>query len=446
MSSAVVAAVAKPIAPPSHFAELLRRSRFATYDPAIRQTYSSPAAHVHRGDWGIKRPLSLRKRNTFVSFSSFEHRAQFTDWNYAENEARFIRRVEEMGTRIVVSEQSSWYQAMGDAKTQWPLDSEFCPGEESVDAEVNEKRLEMPVSLDPVNLGTRGPGQYGSNRPLHRKPQQPIPNYSAMTEKQFKRYLRKLRALQPEFKEYLKAQTDKSVYELTKEGVHPHHFRFLSHHTAQEYRDPNTRKIKDQPHPNAALMYARTTPLSSSLTTEPQPGIMLQPYDKKTNLHRFTGPREGFLASFGGLIAFVDKSQAGGREALFYPSSEHAIDGFALNNSVGAMRMERIKIHQHPRVVGRRAQSFPHVQLECHAVVPPSYAAFGTLNGEEPGTPEYIAKEASRKNPLQPANFQQDTGRGSYIYDKNKAREQSKATIDVLKTMVTTRPGTNGDP
>ncbi|KAF8350417.1 mitochondrial ribosomal protein MRP51, partial [Amanita rubescens] len=266
MSSAVVAAVAKPIAPPSPFAELLRRSRFATYDPAIRQIYSSPAAHAHRGDWGIKRPLSLRKRNTFISFTSFEHRAHFTDWNHAQNEVRFIRRVEEMGVKISLSEQSSWHEGLGDVKTHWPLDSEFCPGEGSINVVHNEKWSKIPVSLDPVKLGNRGPGQYGSNRPHENlKPQQPILNHSAMTEKQFKRYLRKLRALQPEFREYLKSQTDKSVYELTQDGVHPHHLRFLSHRTAQEYRDPNTRKIKDQPHPNAALMYARTTQFSSSL-------------------------------------------------------------------------------------------------------------------------------------------------------------------------------------
>jgi len=440
MSSTAVSAVAKSISPPSPFAELLRRSRFATYDPAIRQTYSSPAAHAHRGDWGIKRPLSLRRRNTFISFASFEHRAHFTDWNHAEDEVRFMRRVEEMGVKISVSEQSSWSEALGNVKAHLPLDSEFFPGDGSVDVVNNKKWSEIPVSLDPVKLGNRGPGQYGSNRPHENlKPEQPISNYSAMTEKQFKRYLRKLRALQPEFREYLKSRTDKSVYELTQDGVHSHHLRFLSHRTAQEYRDPNTRKIKEQPHPNAALMYARTTQLSSLLITQAQPGLILQSYDKKTNLHRFTGPREGFLASFGGLIAFVDKNNSGAKEALFNPSSDHGIDESAQENSAAAMRMSRIKLHQQPRVVGRRAQSLKSVQLECHAIV--QAGSFGTINDSEPGAPDYIAKR--QKNDLKP--FEDNRWRNVNFYDKRKARQDSKDTINVLKHMLSPTNRRAGD-
>ncbi|KIL56795.1 hypothetical protein M378DRAFT_64270, partial [Amanita muscaria Koide BX008] len=255
--------------PSSPFAELLRRSKFASYDPAIRQTYSSPSAHAYRGDWGLKRPIALRRRNAFVSLASFESPAQFTEWNHAENQVRFIRRVEEMGVTPKTNVNSSWHQGLGKAKTEWLMDSDFCPGETHVLK--SPKPSQTPVDL--AGLGNKGPGQYGASRPLQwgddsQIDTHVIPNVDAMSRKQFQRYLRNLRELRPQFKDYLQNQKTtgkKSLYELAQDSATDHHTQFILSHTSQAFQDRSSRQIEQQPHPNAGLMYACPSRLDAHL-------------------------------------------------------------------------------------------------------------------------------------------------------------------------------------
>ena len=53
------------VASPGTFPELLRRSRFASFDPTIRQSYGTPPSRLHRGNWGLKRPIAQSKRSAF---------------------------------------------------------------------------------------------------------------------------------------------------------------------------------------------------------------------------------------------------------------------------------------------------------------------------------------------------------------------------------------------
>ena len=446
MSSTVAAAVAKPLAPPSAFAELLRRSRFASYDPAIRQVYSSPAGHAHRGDWGLKRPISVRRRNAFISLASFEHHANFTEWNNAESEVRFIRRIEEMSVATRPSARSTWYKSLGKAKERWLIDSEFCPGE----VDVSDKGKPTPVSANLVNFGNRGPGRYGPNRPHERQLEKNvIPNFSGMSQKQFKRYLRKLRALRPEFKEYLTSRENKSLYELSQNILSSPHTLFLSDRTAQDYRDHSSRKIEDQPHLNAALMYAHPTPLDSTLTTQAQPGIILQNHDSRaSNYSMYNALGGGFIASFGGLSTFVTKQKSGGKVAIFNFESEDGIvkSENGLKGSVGNMRMARLRLLQPPRVVGRHAQGLANVKLESRAVVQSSHASFKTENMHEPGTPEYIAMKPKSVS-YAPANLQKQDSQFDRIqlHDNTvKQRQEGREVLTRLDDM-TSKSGQKRD-
>ncbi|KAJ7286440.1 hypothetical protein C8J57DRAFT_663941 [Mycena rebaudengoi] len=58
------------IPPASLFAQLLRNSRFAAYDPQIRRTYYSPKQFAQRGYWGLKRPIAQRKKNSFITYKA----------------------------------------------------------------------------------------------------------------------------------------------------------------------------------------------------------------------------------------------------------------------------------------------------------------------------------------------------------------------------------------
>ncbi|KAF9048156.1 hypothetical protein BDP27DRAFT_1373830 [Rhodocollybia butyracea] len=229
--------------PASPFASLLRRSRFATFDPQIRQTYYTPPTHAARGSWGLKRPIVLRRKNAFISLAApFEDRAQFIEWSKAENEVRFIRRFEEMQVRATVKERVPWSRMLG-SKENWLIDSEFCEAYEGPEIEevgenaaiLQEQKLRLEEATaeqmqiraakreNPPNVHTAGPGNYGTRKPLSQKPipkgllddgnyenrrlqfasVKLSPNIDAMLPKEFDRYVDRIRQLRPKFKEFL---------------------------------------------------------------------------------------------------------------------------------------------------------------------------------------------------------------------------------------------------
>lgn len=451
MSSAIAAVTkANGVPPASPFAELLRRSRFASYDPAIRQTYSSPAAYAHRGDWGLKRPIALRRRNAFISLSSFESPAHFTEWNHAENQVRFIRRVEEMGVTPRTSTSSNWFHGLGKAKDVWAADSEFCPGESHVLKLGQEKQTHIEADL--LGLGNRGPGYYGANRP-HQRKDKPLgahvmPNFGAMSHKKFQRYLTKLRALRPKFQQYLQMRDEpitKSLYELAQDSLSDHHIQFLLHHTAQEFQDHSSLQIEQQPHRNAGLMYAHPSPLNSHFTTEAQPGIVLQVNEKK-NFSNFSKPTDSYLVSFGGLSCIVQRKNAGGKVPLLDRESEQGVDKSKLDASVGYMRVRSLELDTPPRVVGRRAQGIKAVKHNTEVIINSPHYEFGIDNPHEPGTPEYIAAEA-RGMQSRPSHFPKRDRRLKSSFElkysgrtRPKSREDSKKVLATLREMVNNEP------
>ena len=92
------------VAGPSPFGALLRRSKFATYDPKIGQVYASYGGHAHRGDWGIKRPLAKQRRGFYAKISAIDTNYEHTDWKGAHKEVRMMKTMEELNSVPRISE------------------------------------------------------------------------------------------------------------------------------------------------------------------------------------------------------------------------------------------------------------------------------------------------------------------------------------------------------
>ncbi|KAF8912157.1 hypothetical protein CPB84DRAFT_1761421 [Gymnopilus junonius] len=268
MSAVAVAnMVPKVLPPPSPFGELLRRSHFASFDPEIRQAYTAPPSYIHRGNWGLKRPIANRHRNGHIVLRKFEEHAQYIEWDRADSQVKFIKRIEELNTAPRLVPNSPWFTGLGQTATSKDsgLDSDFCPGESSAfelssdEAKTNadvpevilataertsledegeillESTLTPPLEQTPTptpiptpssarsrrpaiyvdditELGNRGKGGYGAKAP-HAKPlsqntdeTRVQPNIYSMTPGEFKKYLEKLRELRPEFRKYVREQ------------------------------------------------------------------------------------------------------------------------------------------------------------------------------------------------------------------------------------------------
>ena len=369
---ATVAAAAKGVTSPSPFATLLRRSKFASYDPKIGQVYITFGGDSHRGNYGLKRPLALRTREPFITIASVDSLQQQTEWSYAEKEARWIRKVAEVSRAPEpVHGGDLWKKSGPDGRFQWKVDSDFALGTMDADTALEAK------------MKSRG-HSYGST-----------PNIDAMTPKQFKRYLEKLRALRPAFREFLEAEKAK---EAQKEGSVSRpiwkskarssnlleqsryetdlHKTFLSKHMARTINDPESRVLEQDVHPNGALAYTHLTDLEHYFWKQPLPG-------------RAVAKNRNLVVSFAGINASLPPSKSESIQPIEWRSLvERGVD---TERGISKFRVSQTEVFKPPQVVGRKPEGMADMDVRMW-VSSHSRLDIVRANPNLPWTREYVSQ------------------------------------------------------
>ena len=333
------------VASPSPFATLLRRSKFASYDPKIGQVYTTFGGDSHRGNYGIKRPLALRTREPFIAIASVDSLQQQTEWSHAEREARWIRKVAEVsGSPRVVDGSDLWKKLGPSANSQWKVDSDFAPV--IPDAPALHKKA-LPV-----------PRQAG------------IPNIDAMTPKQFQRYLEGLRALRPAFREFLEAEKANDIPEKDPRG-HPArkskvrssnlleqssyptdlHKIFLSQRAAQRINNSKSHILEQDVHPNGALAYTHLTKLEQYFWKQPLPG-------------RVVGRQRSLVASFAGFNTRLPPNQSEGIQPIDWRSLVER--GADTGKGISKFRVSLTEVSAPPQVVGYKPEGISDMDVRMH--------------------------------------------------------------------------------
>ena len=250
---------------PSPFATLLRRSKFASFDPTIGQVYTTHDGNAHRGNWGFKRPLALRKRNKFISVQAVDSPEQQTEWTSRESEARFIQRWGEVATEPNI--RDAWEKHFMNSRPLHPA--------EIAKEDKNGSIVHPAVQRQAEE--SSGKRNYVASGPL----------ISAMGAKQFARYLDKLRKQRPEFLEFLSEEAGRtrkfkatsqhlvapSAYEESALGsAEMVRRKFLQRQSHTLYEAPDSRVIEQRPHRNGGLSYPLTSQLTHFFTTREEPG------------------------------------------------------------------------------------------------------------------------------------------------------------------------------
>ncbi|PPQ99229.1 hypothetical protein CVT24_009249 [Panaeolus cyanescens] len=414
-----VEAMPKVIPPSSPFASLLRQSKFAAFDPTIRQTYGAPASHIHRGNYGLKRNINVRKKPEYITLKNYEEHAQYIEWSGAQGQVSFVKRVEEANVQPSLVANTPWYTGLGPVAVSSAsgIDSEFCPGEGTGIGMSRKERnkaaaLESPSPSAPptltldnfsVKLGHRGRGEYGS-RPSAQYAESKDgdaftqPNILAMSPRVFNRYLEKLRELRPEFVAYLEKQirlrraqnarreglpepdpnAPIDIAELAAEGVNANlHMMFLGKNSEAQFHasagdesspsnststHPNApQPIRQQPHKYAGLMYSAPTLLESRYTSRPEPGIILQSSNPASD--RYTNLDNPYVAAFAGMTAQLRKSQAGPSVAVVYdPTSE---TGIQLSDKPNAVSDENLHVPPSRSAASEKLMRMTTLELEA---------------------------------------------------------------------------------
>lgn len=259
----------------SSFATLLKQSKFATYSPAIAQVYTTHGGHAHRGDWGVKRPLSVRQRGKTLLIQSIDSPEQQTEFRSAAPEEKFVKRWEETGVDIGPTSTlhtRAWSSHFANRpKNDAMIDSEF--------ANYNSTRHTNPIA-----------GPAGENHALAVQvapSTQARPEYLKMNKKEFERYLERLRRLRPLFRKYLEkqwAQQDSSeqetpyLYKIRKEHETMAADRidsFLDEMSMQLHGDAESQTLEPYPHRNGGLFYPTTNWLQTYLLYPPVPSHVI---------------------------------------------------------------------------------------------------------------------------------------------------------------------------
>ncbi|KAH9001372.1 mitochondrial ribosomal protein subunit-domain-containing protein [Lactarius akahatsu] len=287
MAAVVKAAIVHPPSP-SPFAALLRRSKFASYDPTIGQVYTTHDGNAHRGNWGFKRPLALRKRDKFISVQAVDSPEQQTEWASRESEARFIQRWEEVATEPHVRDE--WEKHYTNSRSVHRAEL----AKEGENGNIVDPATERQADEE---LGKR---QWVASGPL----------ISSMNPRQFARYLDKLRQERPEFLSFLSEEAQNpqgktgsqhivapSAYEESALGsAETVRKRFLQRQSHTIYEAPDSRVIEQRPHRNGGLSYARTSQLTHFFTTSEEPGRFVE-------MNTLDAARPSLRASFAGMAA-----------------------------------------------------------------------------------------------------------------------------------------------
>ncbi|KAF8479317.1 mitochondrial ribosomal protein subunit-domain-containing protein [Russula ochroleuca] len=355
MAAIAKSAVVHPPSP-SPFASLLRRSKFASYDPTIGQVYTTHDGNAHRGNWGFKRPLALRKRDKFISVEAVDSPEQHTEWSPRESEARFIKRWEEVAAEPII--RGGWERHSMNSR---PVHEDELAKEDR-----------SGNIVDPAVQ--RQLGEHSNQRQYVT----PGPLVTSMPTRAFTRYLDKLRRQRPEFLEFLSQEAERTAQSQTvsRHLVAPTAYeesalgsaetvrrRFLQKQSQAIYETPDSLAIEQRPHHNGGLSYARTSPLTHFFTTNEQPGRLLD--------LQGSNRRGDTYASFAGMAVNVR------------PPINHSKTGSKL-------RVVDSVLKEAPVVVSRRPRGLDAALIDT-AVVDVANLQMTRANPFPPGSRAYIA-------------------------------------------------------
>lgn len=376
---------------PSTFSTLLRHSKFASYDPAINQVYTSFGGYAHRGHWGIKRDLPPKRkhkvqdplvsssgsrgssrRNPVAFISGLDSAEGQTEWTSAEKDVRWLRRLEELGSGTYLSDTSSWSKRVGSSSGRLVgnVDSEFDSTESA------QKTSQQMTSA--------------------------LPNIQAMSERQFKAYIAHLRGKRAEFHEFLQ-----QVVSREEKGAIPmyayarttsaYHTQFLAHINQKSAIQPESNTLTPVPHPSGGLDYLNPTPLMSQLLyPNPVKGRYIQAPERGSKIALAMKYDSTGIASVAGYTAVLqaDDSSASVRPIEWHKLVERDFSQ-PMNQASSKYRVEKLELYEVPSVVGKSRQNIEGAAIKIR-VRDWSKRPQEQANPYRPGTFDYVSHEDTR--------------------------------------------------
>lgn len=455
------------------YSALLRRSKLASYTPAIEQVYTTNSANLSRTNFGLKRPLPISTRKApFIRVTSLDNEQRRTDWRKGTKETSFTKKWSELGGVAVATNPGYRGGATTtvDADEGLEVQSRFVPAGWSQGGSI--KDVQQTKDL----LSTR----HSRRR---------APNFLLMAPDEFERYLDSLGLRREEFRAFALGELQK-----TRDGEHlapdasvdlyehaqaqPTHLaRVIERFLALPEPSPSAAPIPS-PHPTLALRYSTPTALESALAP-PVPGRLLGPSPSYQPSSSFSSSPRGsafnksqLYTSILGQIAPIGLQQTAGQSyTTFFPdASSHRsnIPGrttFTLRPTVNAAAYaSRVNLAAHrgdsafrPSVPSYEPQVLAHKTLDLQPVVttrrrplPGTQAYSGSLPSSPSSSPSRrpgAGALAASLSEMMPATTSKRFGDGPRLnlYDgKRQSFEENQARKRTGRALIEERRATDG--
>lgn len=405
----------------SPFATLLKRSKFSSFDPLIAQVYTTHGGDAHRGNWGLKRPLPIRRRGAYITVKAVDSLEQQTEWNSAEPQAMWMKNWNELQINPTLDRRSSG-EASGDM-----VDSEYAP-----------------MRMDPKfwRLST-------------------VPNIQAMSNSEFKKYVEHIRRKRGFFFEHqtmkakalkkqkeMKEREDEVASKETKVDLSKDSFRgkkaspeklptdyslddFAMWESEGIRENPRSRSLESVPHRSSGLHYSHFSALQTYLSTNDHKGRLVE--ENKGD----RGKPLYYVASYAGMGTIVKQKNSGVGKVMTW--------GDASKTGGVKLRPESVSLEKAPEVVYKR-QGLKAAKLLMTAFVKDAQS-HSQSNNHRPGSLGYITAEPLKSfanhtlRPKRSARFDNIVQKSTQL----QPRAPSVQTLDFLTNIIKRQDPGNGD-
>lgn len=354
----------------SALSRLLRQTRISSYDPSVARVYTAPPAHLARGDFGLKRPLPSSWHATpdtpasvpyqgalrYAGVEQMDTAQGMTRWYENEKDPLFRERWLEAGARL------------SDRSRRDVLGMGAMAGDDDVNASLGPRPR---IVYDAATFSSaQSPGMpanvvWGTNHARFRDVPEMLPNYNAMSEREFKKFLERMRRARPQFRAML-ASTRRQAAEHAKmeqlarrrgapvpeaewnaarsevrmapvrlwdEARLPHAPQcaadFLQQRAVRRATAPESDAIASPAyappmHPLHGLQYAQPDNVYTFLLGEPVQGRAVQRIEENRRNRYFMGADAGLAVATGGHIGHLPLQYRHGVDMLDYTRSKPA--------------------------------------------------------------------------------------------------------------------------
>lgn len=338
----------------SRLTQLLRRTRVSTFDPAVRQVYQAPVAHSVRGDWGFKRPLPSSWQASadapapqphegalrYATVAQIDTQQGLTDWSESERDPLFRARWQETGARLA------------DRARRDVLGVSVAGDDDAYAAQGPRPRIAYDAATRDGSLPAHV--VWGTHHARFADKPDALPNYNAMDERTFQRFLSQVRRQRGKFRKALAAQRAEAAelarlerlarqqpadeapapgIDLWTEARLPHAPQsaaaFLEEQAQSRLAAPASRAITAPAHaapahPLRGLQYAQPDSVYTYLLSAPVQGRAVMRVEDSRRSRYFMGSDAALAVASGGHVGHLPLQHRHGLDVVDYTRAKPA--------------------------------------------------------------------------------------------------------------------------